>query len=130
MPLTAVGEGPCGPKKTRGYIHLVVEDFAFTGFGLGNQGVIQHIEHILADLLELELDLLSVLADGGDVLIGALGLFFLFDRRDDAPRRTACTDDVLVGNGQQVTLIYAQFTAELCTICVRAYALFQAGRIS
>jgi len=63
----------------------VVEDLRLAGFCLGNQAIVQNVKHILADLLELGLDLLAVTPDGVDMLIGALGLLFLLDRGDDAP---------------------------------------------
>jgi hypothetical protein len=63
----------------------VVEDLGLAGFGLGDEGVVQDIEDILADLLELGLDLLAVFTDGANVLLGALGLLLLLDRGNDAP---------------------------------------------
>ena len=89
------------PHKTsyRGkHLHLVVEDLGLSGLGLGNEGLVKDVEDILADLLELELDLLAVLADDGDVLLRALLLLLLLDRGNDAPGCTAGTDDVLVGD--------------------------------
>jgi hypothetical protein len=93
--------------------HLVVEDLGLARLGLGDEGVVEDVEDILADLLELGLDLLSVVADGANVLLGALGLLLLLDRGDDAPRRTSCADDVLVGDGEEVALVDGQFTANL-----------------
>lgn len=60
-------------------LHLVVEDLGLARLGLGDQGVVEHVEDILADLLEFLLNLLSVLANGGDVLVRALGLLLLLD---------------------------------------------------
>jgi hypothetical protein len=60
-------------------VHLVVEDLGLAGSGVGDEAVIQNIENILADLLELELNLAAVLLDGGDVLVRALGLLLLLD---------------------------------------------------
>lgn len=60
-------------------VHLVVEDLALAGLGLGDQGVVKDVEDILADLLELELNLLAVLADDADVLVRALLLLLLLD---------------------------------------------------
>ena len=79
-------------------IHLVVEHLGLARLGLGDERIIKDIEHVLADLLKLRLDLLAVLADDGDVLLGSLLFFLLLDRRDDTPRCTAGTDDVLVGD--------------------------------
>jgi hypothetical protein len=53
-------------------IHLVVEDLGLAGLGLGDEGLVENIEDILADLLEFRLDLLAVIADGSDVLVRAL----------------------------------------------------------
>jgi len=91
----------------------VVEDLALPGLGLGNQALVEHVEDILAHLLELGLDLLAVLADDADVLIGTLGLLLLLDAGDDAPGCAAGTDNVLVGDGEQVTLVDCEFTADL-----------------
>jgi hypothetical protein len=57
----------------------VVEDLGLAGLGLGNEGVVENVEDILADLLELKLDLLSVVADSANMLLRALGLLFLLD---------------------------------------------------
>lgn len=94
-------------------VHLVVEDLRLAGLGVGDKAVVEDIEDILADLLELELDLGAVLADGADVLVGALALLLLLNGGDDAPGGTAGTDDVLVGNAEEVALIDAQLTAQL-----------------
>jgi hypothetical protein len=91
----------------------VVEDLGLSGLGLGDQGVVQDVEDILADQLELGLDLLAVVADGGNVLVGTLGLLLLLDRRDYAPGSTSGAHNVLVGNGQQVSLIDGEFSAQL-----------------
>ena len=94
-------------------VHLVVEDLGLSGLGLGDQGLIKDVKDILADLLELGLDLLAVITDGGNVLLGSLGLLLLLDRGDNAPRGTSGTDDVLVGNGQKVALVNAELSTKL-----------------
>jgi hypothetical protein len=91
----------------------VVEDFGLSRLSLWDQGLIQDIEDILADLLELGLDLLTVVADSRNMLIGTLGLFLLLDRRDYAPGSTSSTNDVLVGNRQKVSLVNGEFSAQL-----------------
>jgi hypothetical protein len=50
----------------------VVEDLGFARFGLGDEELVKNVQDVLADLLELGLDLLSVLADGRDMLIRSL----------------------------------------------------------
>ena len=67
------------------HVHLMVENLRLARLGLRDEGFVQHIENVLADLLELGLDLLSVIADGANVLVRALGLLLLLDRRDNAP---------------------------------------------
>lgn len=94
-------------------VHLVVEDLGLSRLGLGDQGLVKDVKDILADLLELGLDLLAVIADGGNVLLGSLGLLLLLDRGDDAPRGTSGTHDVLVGNGQKVALVDAELSTKL-----------------
>ena len=94
----------------------MVEDLALARLGLGDQGVVEDIENILADLLELGLDLLAVVADDGNVLVGTLLLLLLLDRGDDAPRGTSGTDDVLVGDREEVTLVNGEFTTDLVVI--------------
>jgi hypothetical protein len=68
----------------------------------------------LADFLEFGLNLLTVITDGRNMLIGTLGLLLLLDRRDYAPGSTSSANDVLVGNGQKVSLVNGKFSAQLC----------------
>lgn len=65
--------------------HLVVEDLGLASGGVGDKAVVEDIEHILANLLELLLDLDAVLLDGGNVLVGSLSLLLLLDGGDDTP---------------------------------------------
>jgi hypothetical protein len=97
----------------KAHIHLVVEDLALASLGLGDEALIEDTKDILADLLELELNLLAVLADDADVLVGTLGLLLLLDAGDDAPGSTAGADDVLVSNGKEVALVNCELTADL-----------------
>jgi len=95
-------------------IHLVIEDLGLSRLSLGDQRLVQHIKNILADFLEFGLDLLAVVTDSGNVFVGTLGLFLLLDRGDNAPGSTSSADDILVGNGQQVSLIDCELSAQLC----------------
>ena len=67
--------------------------------------LVEDVQDVLADLGELALNLLPVALDHLDLSLIALRLLLLLNRRDDAPRRMAGTDDVLVGNGEQVALL-------------------------
>jgi len=91
----------------------VVENLGLAGSGVGDEGLIEDIEDVLADLLELRLDLVAVVADGGDVLVGALGLLLLLDRRDNAPAGAAGANDVLVGDREEVALVDGKLATEL-----------------
>ena len=91
----------------------MVEDLALASLGLGDEALVEDGEDILADLLELKLDLLAVLADDTDVLVGALGLLLLLDAGDDAPGSTTGSDDVLVGDGKEVALVDCELATDL-----------------
>lgn len=106
--------------------HLVIENLALARLGLWDQALVKDVKHILADLLELGLNLLAVLADDGNVLVRALGLLFLLDTGDDAPRGTACADHILVGDGEKVALINGELAAHLITQDV-SKGLFEGG---
>lgn len=93
--------------------HFVVEDLGFARFGLGNQELVENVEDIAAHLVQLGLDLLAVFADLANVLLVVFGFLLLFDAGDDAPRRTSCTDNILVGNRQQIAFIDGEFSAKL-----------------
>ena len=98
---------------TKRYVHLVVEDLGLARGSVGDKSLVEDIEDILADLLELKLNLGAVLLDGGNVLVGALGLLLLLDRGDDAPGSTAGNDNVLVGDAKEVALVDGELTTEL-----------------
>ena len=91
----------------------MVEHLRLARLGLGDEGFVEDIEDVLTDLLELGLDLLAVVPNGRDMLFGALRFFLLLDGRDDAPRGTSVTNDVLVGNGQKVSLVNSELSTEL-----------------
>ena len=94
-------------------LHLVVEDLGLASLSLGDERLVQNIENILANTLQLVFDLLAVVTDDGDVLLGALGFLLLLDGGDDTPGSTAGTNDVLVSNGEKVTLIDGKFASNL-----------------
>ena len=94
----------------------MVENFGFTGLGARDKASIQNVEDIIANTFELLFNLLAIVTDGSDVLIGALGFLLLLNRRDDAPGSTARANHVLVGNGKKVTLIDGKFTTNLVTL--------------
>lgn len=85
--------------------HLVVEDLGLARLGGRNQVLVENLEDILADLGKLGLDLLAVLLDESDLGRVALRLLLLLNRGDYSPRGTAGANDVLVGNGEEVSLL-------------------------
>lgn len=91
----------------------MVENLRLSGLGLGNQGLVKNIQDVSADLLKLGLDLLAVLLDLGDMLVVVLRLLLLLNRGDDAPRGTAGTNNVLVGDGEKVALVDGKLTTQL-----------------
>lgn len=106
-----INRSPCRLNKS--CLHLVVEDLGLASLSLGDERLVQNIENILANTLQLVLDLLAVVTDDGDVLFGALGFLLLLDGGDDTPGSTAGTNDVLVSNGEKVTLIDGKFASNL-----------------
>jgi len=108
-PDTASQEGMKGGVD----VHLVVEDLGLSRGGVGNEGLVEDVEDILANLLKLAFDLVAVLLDGADVLLGTLGLLLLLDGGDDTPAGAAGSDNVLVGDREQVALVDGELTAEL-----------------
>ena len=90
-------------------LHLVVEDLGLAALSRGDQVAIEALENVLADLGQLGLDLLAVLLDKTNLGLVALGLLLLLDGGDDSPGRAASTDDVLVGNGKEISLLDGEF---------------------
>ena len=114
LPVSTSWSAPDNGKLTgKQCIHLVIEDLRLSGLCLGNQVLIENVQNILADLLKLGLDLLAIVADSSNMLICTLGLLFLLDRRDNAPRGTSGSNDVLVGHGQKVSFINCKLATDL-----------------
>jgi hypothetical protein len=87
----------------------VVEDLGLAALSRGDQVAVKALKDVLADLGELGLNLLAVLLDETDLGLVALGLFLLLDRGDDSPRCATGTDDVLIGNGEEISLLDGEF---------------------
>lgn len=94
----------------------MIENLRLARLGLGDKRLVKNVQDILAHFLELGLDLLAVVTDDGNVLGGPLGFFLLLDGGDDAPGSTTGTDDVLVGDGEEIALIDGKFTIQLSFI--------------
>jgi hypothetical protein len=87
-------------------LHFVVKDLGLFGGRVGDQRIINDAEDIVTDINKFTLDLALVVLDDFHLL----GLSLLLDGGDNTPRSTARSDDILVGNRQQVAL----FDRELC----------------
>ena len=85
-------------------LHLVEEDLGLLGGGVGDEGLLDDAEDVIADVDELGLDLGLVVLDDGHLV----GIALLLDGGNDAPGRTAGADDVLVGDGEEVALLDGQ----------------------
>ena len=103
----------CRTRRRGNNEHLVVKNLGLAAGGLRDQVLVENIEDVLADSLELLLDLDAVVADRTHVLLGALGLLLLLDGGDDSPRGPAGADDVLVGDAEEVALVDGQLEAHL-----------------
>ena len=108
---SAITGGHLGQVSEVVTLHLQVEDLGLWVARLWYQELVQELEDILANVLELLLDLLAVLASHRLLPLAALGL--LLNARDDAPRRAASADHILVGDREQVPLLVAQLVARL-----------------
>mmetsp|Transcript_35137 Transcript_35137/g.52128 ORF Transcript_35137/g.52128 Transcript_35137/m.52128 type:complete len:280 (-) Transcript_35137:26-865(-) len=97
-------------------LHLLVEDLGFTTSGLGDQVLVQETQDGVADVLQLLLDFGAVLPGKLGVVLVALALLLLLDAGDDPPGGTAAADRVLVGHGQQVTLLHGELVPRLADL--------------
>lgn len=93
-------------------LHLEVKDLGLGRVGLGDQVLVEEPVHVVADFLNLGLDLDFVGTEEVEEL-GALGLFLLLDGRDGPPRGSARSDPVLVSDAEQVALLVGQVCARL-----------------
>lgn len=103
--LAAVTDGELSQVTVVVTLHLVVEDLGLAALGGLDEVLVQNLEDVVTDLGQLGLNLLAVLLDQSDLRLVAFGLLLLLDRGDNSPRSTAGTDDVLVGNRQQIPLL-------------------------
>ena len=91
------------------YGHLVVEDLRLSALSRRNQVLVENLKDIFANLGEFGLDLLTVLLNQGNLNRVSLGLLLLLNRGDDSPRRAASANNVLVGNGEEISLFDREF---------------------
>ena len=83
----------------------MVEDLGFAALCRGDKVLVEDGENVFADLSKLGLDLLTVLLDEANLGLVALGLLLLLNGGDNSPGCAASTDDILVSNGEEVSLL-------------------------
>jgi hypothetical protein len=93
-------------------LHLEVEDLGLSSGGALDELVIEEPDDVIAEVVELILDLLLVGLEEGEVL-GVLGLFLLLDRAECAPGSPSRPDGVLVGHRQEVALLHTELLVEV-----------------
>ncbi len=98
------------------YVHLVVEDLGFAALGRFDQVLIENLQDIFADLGKLCFDFLTVFLDQANLRLVAFGLLLLLDGRDNPPRCTSCSDNVLIGNREEVALFDRKFLIRRCHV--------------
>lgn len=106
--LAAVANGELSQVTVVVTLHLVVEDLGLAALSGLDEVLVQNLEDVIADLRQLGLDLLAVLLDQSDLGLVAFGFLLLFNRGDDSPRGTAGTNDVLVGDRQEIPLLNSE----------------------
>jgi hypothetical protein len=113
-------------------LHLVVEDLGLTGLCCWDKVIVEDHQDVCTNVTKFSLDFHTVILiisslhtyldiirmgmrylDLLDLTLVSLVLLFLLDRGDDSPTRTPGTNDILVRDGEQVTLFYRKFNAEL-----------------
>jgi len=86
--------------------------------------IIKDSQNISADIAEFFFNLSTILADEFDVGFVVLALLFLFNRGDDSPGSTTRTNNVFVGNGEEVSFFNCQFDVQLGNSLHRGNHLF------
>ena len=107
--LSLIARGKLGKVTVVVTLHLVIKDFRFAGGSGGDKVLVKDLEDILADLCKLRLDLLPVALNHGDLGLISFRFLLLLDGGDDPPRGAAGTDNVLIGDGEQIALLDCKF---------------------
>ena len=81
------------------------ENFRFVRLRVNQQGLVDEVEDVLANARKFSLDLLFVVLNFLDILGVALDVLLLLDGAEDAPGRAPCTNNILEGNSQNVSLL-------------------------
>mmetsp|Transcript_41654 Transcript_41654/g.124516 ORF Transcript_41654/g.124516 Transcript_41654/m.124516 type:complete len:228 (-) Transcript_41654:269-952(-) len=89
-------------------LHLEVEHGCLGRTGRRNKVLVQQLQDLTADVVEFLLHSGTVALHQLDAALVGLHLLTLLNALQDAPRRAAGADQVLVGDGQQVALLDRQ----------------------
>mmetsp|Transcript_4380 Transcript_4380/g.17221 ORF Transcript_4380/g.17221 Transcript_4380/m.17221 type:complete len:230 (-) Transcript_4380:146-835(-) len=93
-------------------LHLEIEHLPFLRRGVRDKVVPDDAENVLADVLQLRLDLLLVLLH----LCAGVRLCLGLDAGDDTPRCTSSPNDILVRNRKEVALFDRQLHRHNCHV--------------
>ena len=85
-------------------LHLEIKHLALIRVGVGDQLVLNDFQNVRANIFQLSLNLALVGLDKWQLVHVAL----LLDGGNHSPAGAARSNDVLVGNGQKVSLFNAQ----------------------
>ena len=85
--------------------HFKVKYLGISGGRGRNESGIKEFENSIADIREFALDFGSVVTDHRDMVIITSALLLLLDGGNNTPRGPTSADDVLVGDGEEVSLL-------------------------
>ena len=81
------------------------ENFRFVRLRVDKQGLVDEVKDVLANARKFSLDLLFVVLNFLDILGVAFDVLLLLDGAKNAPGRASCTNNILEGNSQNVSLL-------------------------
>ena len=80
------------------------ENFRFVRLRVDQQGLVDEVKDVLANASKFCLNLLLVVLNFLHILGVALDVLLLLDGGEDAPGRAPCSNNILEGNSQNVSL--------------------------
>lgn len=90
-------------------LHFEVKHLGISGCGGGNESRIKKFEDSITNIRELSFNFGSVVTDHRDMVIVASAFLLLFDGGNDTPGSPTSADDVLVGDGKEISLLDGEF---------------------
>ena len=86
-------------------LHLIVENLCLLGGGIGDEALLDDAEDVVADIAELVFDLDLVILDDGHFV----GVALLLDGGHHSPTCPSRSNDVLVGDREEISLLHGEF---------------------